>query len=241
MEPQHLCCEPFGVHGPKVNRNPGLDECNHSTKDDLLNTNLCFVRISTATLHGMSARIDANRNNIMDTVHKEDNKRVLQSQNFEVIIEREELFDVDSDILRVHQTVNKYNRTCKAFSSNFTLLKDLNDDVTVDVQLFALYSNEYRPTPINFKRNACDMFKFEFLWIKSEIIKHNHFPTQCPVLAGNYYLKDFVPNGADFPAAANLPWTNCMLCLRFLYQNKIFSTFKLYLTLDHDVELKRLG
>ncbi|GLV40863.1 hypothetical protein CBL_10038 [Carabus blaptoides fortunei] len=162
-------------------------------------------------------------------------------QNFEISIERVELLDVDSEVVTVEGTLVKYNRTYKAYSLNYTVLKEFGYDLYVEVQVLALYSNEYRRTPINFKRNVCDIFKMEFLWFKNQILKYSHFPTECPLQTGDYYLKDFVPNGADFPVAANFPWENCMLFLRFVYKDKIIANLKMYLTFDHDAELKRLG
>ncbi|GLV40861.1 hypothetical protein CBL_10036 [Carabus blaptoides fortunei] len=162
-------------------------------------------------------------------------------QNFEISIDRVELLEVNSELFIADSRLVRYNRTCKAYSLNYTLLKDLGYDTTVEIEAFALYSNEYRRTPVKFKRNSCDILKMEFLWIKNEILKYGHFPTECPLKPGNYYLKDFVPNGADFPAAANIPWKNIMVVLRFVYKDKTVLMLKMYFTLDHDAELKRLG
>ncbi|GLV46567.1 hypothetical protein CBL_21309, partial [Carabus blaptoides fortunei] len=161
-------------------------------------------------------------------------------QNFEISIERVELHDIDSELLIVESKLVKYNRTCKSYSLNYTVLKEFGYDLSVEVELFALYGNEYRRTPINFKRNVCDIFKMEYLWFKSQIQKYSHFPSECPPQAGDYYLKDFVPKGADFPAAANLPWEHCIFLLRFVYKVKVVVIFKMYVTFDHDAELKRL-
>ncbi|GLV33078.1 hypothetical protein CBL_10425 [Carabus blaptoides fortunei] len=109
-------------------------------------------------------------------------------RNFDVILERVEVSKVNAEILHVVEGVRKYNRTCKAYSSNFTLFKDLDYGVS-----------------------------------------------------GAYYLKDFVPDGADFPAVANFPWKSVMTRLRIFYDQAILVIIKMYLTFDHDAELKRLG
>ncbi|GLV40865.1 hypothetical protein CBL_10040 [Carabus blaptoides fortunei] len=185
-------------------------------------------------------------------------EKKTRQQNFEIIIERVELLDVDSELVIVEgrlvkynrtyselfiaeNTITRYNRTCKAISGSLTILKELDCDFDVQMQVFALYSNEYRRTPINYKRNVCDAFKMEYLWIKKQMEKYSSGPTGCPMQAGTYYVKDFIPNGADFPAAANIPWEYRMLDIRFVHKAKLASIFKMYIKLDHDAELKKLA
>lgn len=58
---------------------------------------------------------------------------------------------------------------------------------------------EYSNIGVPIKKGACEFIRHDKLFYP-DFVKAGNFPKKCPVLPGEYYVKNYVINSREFPA-----------------------------------------
>lgn len=174
-------------------------------------------------------------------------KRPIQHKET-VILERLMVVELNKDLANCYGHIDKINHTSYAMNLNFTFLTDLPAIVVrirhlraefrpeslcfqLKITVYALYSNEYRLMPIAIQRTVCDFLKNEFKWIEEEL-KCSHVPTECPIVKGDWYVRNYIPDIKRLPFIS--PWDNLKLRFHFFEEatSKMTGLIDLYLRVD---------
>lgn len=134
------------------------------------------------------------------------NKILIFKVNARILyrIERIEVIEQSNkNLINFNHRVSKFNRSTFCMNMNFELTKGLDDNLTMDVEIFGWMGNEFRKIIPNINRpNLCTCLNTD-QYLYPDLVNISNFPPQspnlCPMPPGKFFINNFVIDTTKLP------------------------------------------
>ncbi|KAK4878160.1 hypothetical protein RN001_010666 [Aquatica leii] len=117
------------------------------------------------------------------------------------------------------------NRTTKAISFYFTLIKKVGNNMKFTLQTYKFASNDYRLFPLYYEENPCIALSLDIFGTSMK-----HYDTNvksCPLEKGYYYLRNARMRQSGFPP--HVPRGRYMFDVQLYDENVLLTKAKIYI------------
>ncbi|XP_065164772.1 uncharacterized protein [Atheta coriaria] len=123
------------------------------------------------------------------------------------------------------KNVKVFNMTNKngdrTFGGSFTLLRDLTNNLVMNIKTYFDRKGKIIPTPVKMSPNICEAFEKNTLKLRSIFDSSNL--SDCPIKAGSYKITNWIPDENEIPS---MPPGRYQVDFTFVVDNEEYATFR---------------